>query len=443
MPRIDDKQPVTTGRAQATKPAAKGPEAAQGAAEAGKAVGIVRDALVKSSEGDKQAVKAAAAEASKGFWGRLKEGASGLWDKVKDGAGWVGDKVAKAGTWVAEGVMVGLMGAHSSKFETRDVYDDPSDVNHPTPKEVEAAKKAIAANGAKVEAALAKLSPEARKQYEKVAPLTVGRPTAELALQTMLLDGRLTEGKDLKGQGAALDHLATLAAQPLVKDVDRRTVVSEILGELENPVRINQHGVGTCGATTAQILLIRQNPAEYVRLMTGLASPAGKATMAGGDTITRVEDWNDDSDKNYGGTRTMASRLFQPAVMDYGEPLPGDRYDNSEDRAKWGPIPLFSGLMSLGAICDQLTGKDYGTVTLHRFNRDGAWGDLKTALKDGLGPVPVAVRWNTSGSAGGHFVQIGKVENGKVFITNPWGQRESFSEAEFKSHVTTLTMPKG
>ena len=163
MPRIDDKQPVTTGRAQAPKPAAKAPEAA---AEAGKAVGIVKDALIKVGEGVKEAAKPAEATAteSRGFWGRLKAGASGLWDKAKDAAGWVGDKVAKGATWVAETVMVGLMGAHSSQFETRDVYDDPSDVNHPTPKEVEAAKQAVAAKGAKVEAALAKLSPAARKQ---------------------------------------------------------------------------------------------------------------------------------------------------------------------------------------------------------------------------------------------------------------------------------------
>jgi hypothetical protein len=440
MPRIDDTSPLTPGaRVKApTKPTTAPAPAETVKAEVGK---LATDALkvvglrAKAAETSEETPKA-----KPSFFARLADGAKGFLGKVKEGASWLGDKLKTGFQAATDGLMKGLTGTSSTQFKTRTVYDDPSDVNHPTPAEVESAKKANEANAAKVAEAVAKLSPEEKKQYEAVSAQTVGRPTAQLALEAMLLDGRLTQGKDLKGGGSALKHLATLSAQPLAKDVDRRTLVSEVIGELENPVRINQHGVGTCGATTAQILLIRQNPAEYVRLMTGLASPAGKAEMAGGDTIERVEDWNDDSDVNWGGARTMASRIFQPAVMTYGEPLPGDRYDNSEDRNKWGPIPLFSGLMSLGGICEQLTGKSYDSTMMLHWNRDSAWNDMKSALKNG--PVPAAVRWNTSGSAGGHFVQIDKVENGKVYITNPWGQREHFSEEEFKSHVTTLTMPE-
>lgn len=439
MPRIDDlKSPTPQPRKAPTAPVKPGLPAPEGAA-----VGIAKDALVKAQGARAvEAAEKAAEPAPTGFWGKLKAGFSSALSAVKDFGSQLGEKISTGVQWLGGWIVKGATGTDSTKFETRKVYDDPSDVNHPTDAEVDAAKKAVASNEGKVKEAVAKLGPEQQQQYEAVAAQTVGRPTAQLALQTMLLDGRLTGGKDHKDQGSALVHLSTLASQKLADGVDRRTLVSEVIGELENPVRINQHGVGTCGATTAQILLIRQNPAEYVRLMTGLASPAGKAEMAGGDTIERVSDWNDDSDVNWQGARTTASRLFQPAVMDYGEPLPGDAYDNSEDRNKLGPIPLWSGLMGLGGICEQLTGKSYDTTMMLWWNRDSAWNDMKQAIADGRGPVPVAVRWNTSGSAGGHFVQIDKVEDGKVYITNPWGQRETFSEAEFKSHVTTLTMPE-
>lgn len=372
-----------------------------------------------------------------GLWDGLKQKASSAWN-------WIKDTGSKIGTGLGNGMMKLIFGASSEQFKTRDVYDDPSDVNHPTDQEVADAKATIDANKNKVDAALAKLSPDQRKQYDAVSALTVGRPTCQLALQTMLLDGRLTTGKDLKGQGSVLDHLAKLGTQDLAKDVDRRKLVSEVIGELENPVRIDQHGVGTCGATTAQILLIRQNPAEYVRLMEGLASPAGKAQMSGGDTITRVEDWNDNSDGNpdWGDDRTTSSRLFQPAVMSYGEPLPGERYDNSEDRGKLGPIPLMGGLYSLTKICTQLTGKAYDGNTVFFWNHDSQWSKIKDALKANKGPIPVAVRWNSDGEAGGHFIQIDKIENGKVYITNPWGQRESFSEQELKDHLTASYIPK-
>lgn len=363
-------------------------------------------------------------------------GDDSLLGRLKGAFGTVKEKISAAIPRLVDAGYA-LMGTDSTPFTSRDVFDDPSDVNHPTDDEVAQAREAIKAHSAAERAAHEKLGPIQQQQYEAVVAQTQGRPTARRALQQMLIDGRLPGEKDFQGQGDALAHLAKLAAQPLAKGIDRAQLVSEVLGEVENPVRIAQKSVGTCGATTAQIALVRKRPAEYVRLLSGLASPEGQAQMAGGKGLKRLEDWNSDND----GGRTVSSRLFQPAVMDFGEPMPGDSYDNSEDKGKWGPIK-WGGLWSLGSIYTQLLDSPYKTTFMAPFNRDARFDDVVKACAEGRGPVAVSLRWNPGGGPGDHFVQVDKVENGKVTITNPWGQRERYDVEDFKRHLTSVCLPQ-
>lgn len=331
-------------------------------------------------------------------------------------------------------------GADTTAFKTRQVVDDPGDANAPADDELRAASAELKANQSEESAAITKLAPGDRRRYEAVQSLTTDDALAQRALQKMLLDGRLA-AKSLVGDAPMLDSLERLATGPLAEGVDRRSVVQQVLAEAENPVRINQMGKLTCGATTATILVARKDPAEFVRLIAGLASPNGQVTLKGGATLQRRPDWQADND----GGRALTARLLQPALMNLAEPLPGDSYDNAKDYDRWGPVPLpFSGglLASAQAKLDrQLTGDDYDARTVFRWNRDARWNEVKEALAKGKASVPVGVKWNIGDGTFGHFVQVDKVENGQVSITNPWGQRETYSEAEFKAHLTDVELP--
>ncbi|HEY9724413.1 MAG TPA: hypothetical protein V6D47_20590 [Oscillatoriaceae cyanobacterium] len=337
-----------------------------------------------------------------------------------------------------------LYGYDDSAFKTRKVTDDPSDVNNPTSDDIAQAQQQTRSNQAAEKAAIAKLPADQQKEYNAVLGQVQNDPMARRALQKMLLDGRLPGSKDLKGQGTVLDQLNNLTSAPLAKGIDRASLVSQVTSEVENPVRIDQQQKGTCGPTTAQILLARKNPAEYVRIINGLASPGGSVQLAGGDTVSRNSDWNDDND----GGRSISSRLFEPALMQDGETLlgfhiPFMHYNNQTDKNQEGPLGLSGGLMNGGEahIVSQLLGKNYDSSTYYFFNRDGKWNDLKSALSAGKGPIPVSLEWNDGDGPGGHFVQIDKIQSGTVYYTNPWGQRETMSENEFKSHITGQAIP--
>lgn len=416
MPRIEGPSTATPARARKAAPAKA--EAATGSASAG----ISGDLLKLSAKaGEAGASEKTGARSSGGFFSRMK-------DKV---SGWLGG-LKDAFPKLVYGLQGLWTGGKADKFETRRIESDPDDVNDDSPSAQRAAGVQTAAHAAEEAAALAKLSPENRAAYQKVADLAASSdPISRRELQKLLLAGKAEP---------LLPGLAKIVDQPLASGVDRGALLSDLIGELETPEAVAQHQKGTCGATTAQIYLIRKDPAEYVRIISDLASPEGKTTLKGGKTLAREKDWAADND----GGRSTPSRLFQPAAMELGD----DKYlvlgyNNTKDKANLGPIPLFGGLSngSEVRILKQLTGEDFDNIGFNRFTRDGHWDDVKKLLADGHGPIPVSMVWNTYGDPGGHFVQIDRVESGRVYYTNPWGQQESLSEAEFKSHITGAQAP--
>lgn len=324
---------------------------------------------------------------------------------------------------------------------TRRVEEDPSDVNHPNGDDVAQAKAALAATRGDEQAALSRLGNDQRAQYQAVADLVKDDATARYALQQLLTGGQLTAQKTLVGGTTLLAQLDGLGKQGLASGVDRAALLGQLLGEVQNPTRINQQGKGTCAATTAQILLARRHPAEYVRLVADLAKPAGLATMAGGATLTRDPQWANPNDRD----RTVSSRLFQPAVMNAAEGLPGETYHNENDMPYLGPVPLFMGGMTPGGsakVNTQLEGVKYKNVMFMVGDRAKTFKQVTDALAKNIGSVPVGVMWNADGARGGHELQVDKVEGGRVYYTNPWGQKESMAEREFLDHLTSAQIPQ-
>ena len=132
------------------------------------------------------------------------------------------------------------------------------------------------------DAALAKLSPEQQVQFNQALTALNGNAEAQTDLRQELLNGKLTGPKDANGQ-TLLDHLSTLAdtTAPLKGNLDRGQLMGDLLKETAHPSSINQgNGNFFCGATAVSYSLASKNPAEYGRLITGLATD-GDVTLQG------------------------------------------------------------------------------------------------------------------------------------------------------------------
>lgn len=91
-------------------------------------------------------------------------------------------------------------------------------------------------------------------------------------------------------------------------------IVAGCILEVNDTGRVAQGNVGTCASTSIQIGLIEQRPAEYLRLCNGLLVD-GTVKMVNGHALVRVPSSISPSPSNY---RTPTERLFQSAVLDYG-----------------------------------------------------------------------------------------------------------------------------
>lgn len=310
----------------------------------------------------------------------------------------------------------------------------------------EMARQEIRNNQPQVQAALEQLSTAETAQYNKLRDQIKKDPQAELALQVLLLEGKLTDKTKLSSDGKTLlGELGDIATKPLHKDINRSALLGDMVKEIALPSAINQRNRGTCTVTSMQIMMAMDKPAEYARLVGGLASPTGKVKFANGDTAERAKGTT--APDNTG--RTASARLFQAAMMEYGN---GNQvtYDNRTDHHVQGKKVMQSGLATdqSDRVMDALYGKDMATIQ-DRFMNSGALDRTLTpskiveeiARQTAAGhAVPVGMKWGdrdaTGQTHGGHMVLATKVENDRVYYNNPWGQQESISVAEFKSRVT-------
>ncbi len=297
-----------------------------------------------------------------------------------------------------------------------------------------AAQAQVDANAELEEAALKDFTPEQREQYEAVkqACLDANDPVAALGLQKMLLEGKLPGPTDLAGEGTTLDHLATLADPntPLAQGVDRAALVTDLVQELATPSAVNQNPKGTCAPTAIAVQLAIQNPAEYARIVAGLASPDGEVELAGGTTLQREPGTEVDD----GSGRSQVQRLMAPAFMEMAN---GDEnYNNRTDagRGAWAD--------ELDVLYEQVWGRPmssevYGTDATPE-EQAAAMETMDDVLRAG-GLVPMAIEYGT----GLHKVLVTGTEtiDGVEYVKyiNPWGREERMPRDEFEGHVVDIS----
>jgi hypothetical protein len=363
-----------------------------------------------------------------------------------------GNPIADAFKTFRKGIRWLLSGPTVERFNTRQVEANP-DTRFASANELRAAKASLETNRAEEAAAIEKLGNRA-ESYQKLAATLQNDPVARESLQKMLLDGRLTDKQDMRGQGDMLSHLIRLNESPLAAGLDRVDLLTNLVEEAEHPVKIAQEEKGTCVATTATIVLVKKNPAEYVRLVADLALPGGTTQTVSGTTLKRKPDWANTND----GNRTPSVRLLQPALMEVGNGF--WRYNNDRDvhtlplgneenpvtqglgkALTWlGNLRILPGGLTVGGankVLESLTGEDYKGNNVYRWNRNKVWQRIETAVAAGQ-VVPVGLSWND----GGHKILVEAIKGDRVYYTNPWGQRESMALSEFKQNLKSANLPR-
>jgi hypothetical protein len=291
--------------------------------------------------------------------------------------------------------------------------------------DLEGEHQQLVANSPLASEALAKLSPAEQASYQRVADGIGPEPGGRLALQLLLIEGKLTDPRVKATDGKnLLDALAGLADQPIAKGLGKSRLLDETVREIAEPSAIKQEARGTCTVTVVQNLLAKQNPAEYARLVSGLASPDGKVALVNGDTLHRVAG----TVKEDGSWRTQSSRLFEAAMMDYAQP--GYHYNNAKDATEDGISGLYDA--ELKTAMEGVLGRPVASREV----------DMLPAIAKETAagrPVAVGMHWDQTGpngvEHGGHEILVTKVDAERVYYDNPWGIQESMTRQEFESRA--------
>lgn len=378
-------------------------------------------------KGAAKAVGNAVAGAAKAVGSAIVNAGKTVWSWAKS----TGDNVLAWGTRQVGNVLT-FFGADLIKRKegtlwTRRIERDPMDSNATGPIAWAGATIYLASHKGAAKAARARLPEADRARYDRILAAAGGDALAGAQLQKWLIAGKLPGGAARGGDhGTLLAQLDTLATQPLAAGMSRKALVADTIQEIADPACINQHKKGTCVATVASILLAKADPAEYARLIAGLASPGGKVKTAQGDTLVREADWS----RGDGG-RSVTGRLLFPALMEFGN---GSlEYDNATDKHSSGKSGL--NVYESERILDSITGQNYTSVRVEaddipQAELDAAFSRLETELDRGR-KVPCGLTW----TRGGHKILAEKVAGGRVYYTNPWGKEESLSIGEFKARL--------
>lgn len=287
-----------------------------------------------------------------------------------------------------------------------------------------------------------RLPEKERGMFKKIQDIISNSPDTDVkvSLQNLLIRGSLNK-QDSNGR-TLLENLYGIATQPLGLATakysttigDRRLeLLAAIIQELDAPTAINQKIKGTCPATTAQMLLAKNDPSEYARLILGLASVNGSVPLANGDLICRENDWFATNDDN----RTITSRLIQPAFMDYGNGF--EDYSNTED------LNYADGKQPHGGLYFNQSERLYRAVFNKDVQTDTVWSVFGLNNVDSLvQKINERLAQNKTVFAGvhygnfvndGHMINITSIQNGRVSYRNPWGREESMSLEEFKKRL--------
>lgn len=250
---------------------------------------------------------------------------------------------------------------------------------------------------------------------------------ARVQLQEMKEQGILL---DSDSQNATcLDNIEQLMRQPLGERMDRRRLLESTLNHLHDPTTISQGEQGSCVSASVQHQLAEQQPAEYTRLLLGLASPSGQVVTQKGETLIREPDSH-----RRPGRRDLASVLLQDAFTEFANGP--ESYDARADHSSGDHDPTLhqanpymenSGHMEGGhpglypeevrRLAQGVLSGRFSNVYVEQGKPSGALERIEGALSR-EGSAFVGLQWER----GGHRLAVVGIEQDRVYLWNPWGE---------------------
>lgn len=257
---------------------------------------------------------------------------------------------------------------------------------------------------------------------------------AELLRQGKVNDAVLSALEDLR----RYDNL-----DPALQD-EGEALFNSTLQNIAFPTSISQRSKGTCAAARAEMLLAMDDPAAYARTARRLASPSGRARVNSA-FLPRVPGTEQPEQSG----RSVASRLIQPAMMEYANGHALD-YDNARDlhqqNGSRGDTALDgSGGLRLEESMRLLTGL-FGTERVQpaasifgpdASSRAEVLQHAQESLAAGQQPVVVDLDWGTNKTGGdsGHALLLTRLDEQQAYLLNPWGEQNTIPRADFEARL--------
>ena len=268
---------------------------------------------------------------------------------------------------------------------------------------------------------------------------TVGTPAFGEKLAKLISangpDGNpLLLSTDSKGK-TVLENLTTLARAKFHSDVTAAgitptKVIGDLVYEIFNPAHfVDQGNRGACAAAAMQDLLCRTQPAEYLRLVTGLfvnksvATRDGTLSIADGSLVAAKDPALGQPDLRSHGERIFQSSLLA-RVSTMGEysykddsttlTLPKSLFGNTASSLLPSGLNLGGGGMSnseMTRAMNELFGKDS-----HRFV-SGSGSTIHGALRARGEPAVICMNWD----GGKHALLFVKSDDTHVYLKDPNG----------------------
>ena len=236
-----------------------------------------------------------------------------------------------------------------------------------------------------------------------------------------------------KGEKAnLLDHLHQMATQKMVPEIaDRRKeLLNSVIQETARPsYRVDQGNSTTCAPAAVEFHLLKNSPAEYARILNGLASPDKSLILADGTRLHAALNQSNKFTERGRDTRSLSDRMFQGAIIGLGSRLHEGteyRHDANKEWVGVSDMEVAHAMQSLYnrkfvtfPAQDGISNTSSDPETQKKLRAE-LFEKMKMEVESHNGPIIAGMNWN---ARGGHMVLVDRIdqEKGLIYYWNPHG----------------------
>ena len=266
------------------------------------------------------------------------------------------------------------------------------------------------------------------------------RPTSSTEFNAAMIEGELGNNSTAKAdlrelrqrtditpeqKNEILQQLSRIASTPLQAGLEQRKseVLASLIQELVVPDSIHQDSKATCTVTEEERNLCKNDPARYARIMADLTT-SGKTELFHGYAMSLNTDALQEDSSRGMPARALSMRVFQASAMSFAAETLGGGYDNYSDIATGAAVGSYTGLFDeqQQRLTYALRGQATERVDLNG-QADDAFIDHLAGEVQKHGGVRIKVNVENGGIHQNHRIVIDRIEDGKVYFHNPWGEK--------------------